>query len=34
MQSDKLSQMEMTELAKWTIRPRLMSVLGVANVAI
>jgi CzcA family heavy metal efflux pump len=34
MQSDKLSQMEMTELARWTIRPRLMSVPGVANVAI
>ncbi|MCF7976371.1 MAG: efflux RND transporter permease subunit [Phycisphaerae bacterium] len=32
--SDKLSQMEMTTLAKWTIRPRLMSVSGVANVAI
>ncbi len=32
--SDKLSQMEMTILAKWTIRPRLMSIAGVANVAI
>ncbi|MBS0261190.1 MAG: efflux RND transporter permease subunit [Planctomycetes bacterium] len=32
--SDTLSQMEMTELAKWTIRPRLMSISGVANVAI
>ncbi len=32
--SDKLSQMEMTTLAKWTIRPRLMSIVGVANVAI
>lgn len=32
--SDKLSQMEMTTLAKWTIRPRLMSISGVANVAI
>ena len=32
--SDKLSQMEMTELARWTIRPRLMSISGVANVAI
>ena len=31
---EKLSQMEMTELAKWTIRPRLMAVPGVANVAI
>ncbi len=34
MWSEKLSQMEMTELAKWTIRPRLMAVPGVANVAI
>jgi CzcA family heavy metal efflux pump len=32
--SDTLSQMEMTLLARWTIRPRLMSVRGVANVAI
>src|SRR5690348_6410103 len=32
--SQKLSQMEMTELARWTIRPRLMAVPGVANVAI
>ena len=32
--SDTLSQMEMTTLAKWTIRPRLMSIPGVANVAI
>ena len=32
--SDKLSQMEMTTLAKWTIRPRLMSIAGVANLAI
>jgi len=32
--SDELSQMEMTDLAKWTIRPRLMAVSGVANVAI
>lgn len=32
--SDKLSQMEMTELAKWTICPRLTGVPGVANVAI
>ena len=31
---DKLTQMDMTELAKWTIRPRLMAVPGVANVAI
>src|SRR5205823_563302 len=32
--SKKLSQMEMTVLARWTIRPRLMSIPGVANVAI
>ena len=32
--SSKLSQMEMSELALWTIRPRLMAVPGVANVAI
>jgi CzcA family heavy metal efflux pump len=32
--SDKLNQMEMTDLALWTIRPRLMSISGVANVAI
>ncbi|MFC1661549.1 efflux RND transporter permease subunit [Gemmatimonadota bacterium] len=34
MSSDSLSQMELTTLAKWTIRPRLMAVSGVANVAI
>ena len=34
MSSDKRSQMEMTILAKWTIRPRLMAIPGVANVAI
>ena len=32
--SSKLSQMEMTAIAKWTIRPRLMAIPGVANVAI
>ena len=32
--SQTLSQMEMTDLARWTIRPRLMSITGVANVAI
>ncbi len=32
--SEKLSQMEMTTIAKWTIRPRLMAITGVANVAI
>src|SRR4051812_38609412 len=31
---EKLSQMELTTLAKWTIRPRLMAIPGVANVAI
>ncbi len=32
--SKVLNQMELTELALWTIRPRLMAVPGVANVAI
>ncbi len=32
--SNKLSQTEMTTIAKWTIRPRLMAISGVANVAI
>jgi CzcA family heavy metal efflux pump len=32
--SQKLSQMELSELALWTMRPRLMAVPGVANVAI
>ena len=32
--SDTLSQMDMTVLARWTVRPRLMAVPGVANVAI
>lgn len=32
--SPTLSQMELSELATWTIRPRLMGVQGVANVAI
>lgn len=32
--SDTQSQMEMTVLTKWTIRPRLMSVAGVANIAV
>ena len=32
--SETLSQMEMTTLARWTIRPRLMAIPGVANVAI
>ncbi len=34
LSSETLSQMELSELALWTIRPRLMSVPGVANVAI
>jgi Cu/Ag efflux pump CusA len=34
LSSDKLSQMELTVLSRWTIRPRLMAVPGVANVAI
>ena len=32
--SKTLSQVEMSTLAKWTIRPRLMAIPGVANVAI
>lgn len=32
--SEKLSQRELTILAMWTIRPKLMSIPGVANVAI
>lgn len=32
--SKTLSQMELSALARWTIRPRLMAVPGVANVAI
>ncbi|HEU5118873.1 MAG TPA: efflux RND transporter permease subunit, partial [Isosphaeraceae bacterium] len=32
--SDSLSQMDMTILARWVIRPRLMAIPGVANVAI
>jgi Cu/Ag efflux pump CusA len=34
MSSATLSQMDLTTLARWTIRPRLMSIPGVANVAI
>ena len=34
MTSKTLSQVEMSTLAKWTIRPRLMAIPGVANVAI
>src|SRR6185436_3862206 len=32
--SKTLSQIELTTLARWTIRPRLMAIPGVANVAI
>jgi CzcA family heavy metal efflux pump len=32
--SPTLSQMDLTILAKWTVRPRLMAIPGVANVAI
>ena len=34
LSSKRLSQVELTTLAKWTIRPRLMAIPGVANVAI
>jgi len=34
LSSEKLSQIDLTTLARWTIRPRLMSIPGVANVAI
>lgn len=34
LSSKTVSQMDMTVLAKWKIRPRLMAVAGVANVAI
>lgn len=32
--SDSQSQMDMTVLTKWTIRPRLMAIPGVANIAV
>jgi CzcA family heavy metal efflux pump len=32
--SDKLSQRDLTEVIMWTVRPKLMSVPGVANVAV
>ncbi|GJQ24971.1 MAG: cation transporter [Phycisphaerae bacterium] len=34
MSSPTLSQMDLTLLAKWTLRPKLMAIPGVANVAI
>lgn len=32
--SDSISQMEMTQLAFWTLRPKILAIPGVANVAI
>lgn len=32
--SDKLSQTELTTLIRWTVRPKLLSIPGVANVAV
>jgi len=34
LSSGKLDQMQLSELVRWTIRPRLMAVPGVANVAV
>ncbi|MDV5825533.1 MULTISPECIES: efflux RND transporter permease subunit [Sphingomonadales] len=34
LSSAKLDQMQLSELVRWTIRPRLMAVQGVANVAV
>jgi CzcA family heavy metal efflux pump len=34
MQSDTLTQVEVSTLALWTVRPRLMAIPGVANVAV
>ena len=34
MSSASVSQVDLTTLARWTVRPRLMAVPGVANVAI
>jgi CzcA family heavy metal efflux pump len=34
LSSNKLDQMQLSELVRWTIRPRLMAVPGVANVAV
>jgi Cu/Ag efflux pump CusA len=34
MTSESLTQVELSTLARWTIRPRLMAIPGVANVAI
>lgn len=32
--SSRLSQIQLSELVRWTIRPKLMGVPGVANVAV
>src|SRR4029078_8915699 len=34
LMSDKLSAVQLSVLARWTVRPRLMGVPGVANVSI
>ena len=34
LSSTKLDQMQLSELVRWTIRPRLMAVPGVANIAV
>ena len=34
LSSDAMSLIELSELARWTIRPRLMAISGVANVAV
>ena len=34
LSSDELSPIEQSVIARWTIRPRLMGVPGVANVAV
>lgn len=34
LSSDEMSMLELSDLARWTIRPRLMAIPGVANVAV
>ncbi|MCA8949693.1 MAG: efflux RND transporter permease subunit [Planctomycetes bacterium] len=34
VRSDSLTRMELSELVEWTIRPRLLAIAGVANVAV